>query len=252
MIPTGCNRLVANGAATAYISQHQSQTNGFVGEWARRTRSFFHPNRPSSRLSVAPFTDDRIIRETGLEARVAQIVGPVTEGLGYRLVRIRISGRDGLTLQIMAERADGTMAIEDCEKLSRDLSPVLDLKDPIDRTYRLEISSPGIDRPLVRRTDFQETVGQVAKIELARPIAGRKRFRGTIQAVDEQSLTLREDDAESDTDLPLGELAEARLVLTDAIIGEALRAERQRKKERAKAKKLARAADAPELIAKGD
>src|SRR5664279_1508765 len=93
-------------------------------------------------------TEPRLIVEPGLSARVASIAEPVIEQLGYRLVRVKISSADGCTVQIMAERPDGTMAVEDCETVSRALSPVLDLADPIERAYRLEVSSPGIDRPL--------------------------------------------------------------------------------------------------------
>ena len=99
--------------------------------------------------------DNRIIVEEGLEGRIAAIVEPVIEQLGYRLVRIRMSGLNGTTLQIMAERPDGTMTVEDCEAVSRGVSPVLDVEDPLDRAYHLEVSSPGIDRPLVRRQDFE-------------------------------------------------------------------------------------------------
>ena len=100
--------------------------------------------------------------------------------MGYRLVRIKISGEAGCTVQIMAERPDGTMQIEDCEAISRALSPVLDVADPIDRAYRLEISSPGIDRPLVRRSDFERYAGHLVKVEMAVAHQGRKRFRGLL------------------------------------------------------------------------
>src|SRR5262249_56102597 len=113
----------------------------------------------------------------GLSGGGAMIAEPVIEQLGYRLVRVRVSGAEGCTVQIMAERLDGTMTVEDCEAVSRALSPVLDVADPIDRAYRLEISSPGIDRPLVRKSDFERYAGHVAKIETAVPILGRKRFR---------------------------------------------------------------------------
>jgi len=198
------------------------------------------------------FRDDRIIKETGLEARIAQAIGPTVEGLGYRLVRIRLSSRDGLTLQIMAERPDGTMAIEDCEELSRNLSPVLDVADPIDRAYQLEVSSPGMDRPLVRRADFENAMGHVAKIELAQALDGRKRFRGTLTGLEENGVRLREEDAEEDVVLPLGDIAEAKLVLTDAIITESLRAEKKAKKERAKQARANRRNGASQSIETGD
>ena len=125
------------------------------------------------------FADEpRLITEPGRAARVAAIAEPVLAGLGYRLVRVRISGFAGCTVQIMAERPDGTMTIEDCEAASRALSPVLDVADPIEGSYRLEISSPGIDRPLVRESDFLRAVGHEARVEMAVAINGRKRFRG--------------------------------------------------------------------------
>src|SRR5918999_3056194 len=119
-------------------------------------------------------SERRLIAEQGVAARVAALVEPVLEGMGYRLVRVRISGLAGCTVQIMAERPDGAMSIEDCEAVSRALSPVLDVADPIDRAYRLEISSPGIDRPLVRRSDFERYAGHLLKVEMAVAIEGRK------------------------------------------------------------------------------
>src|ERR687895_1484789 len=120
-------------------------------------------------------SERRLIVEQGVAARIAAIAEPVLTGLGYRLVRVRISGLAGCTVQIMAERPDGSMTIEDCEAVSRTLSPVLDVADPIERAYRLEVSSPGIDRPLVRRSDFERYAGHLVKIELAVPLQGRKR-----------------------------------------------------------------------------
>ena len=124
--------------------------------------------------------EPRLVVEPGAAARVSAVAGPVLQGMGYRLVRIKISAEAGCTVQIMAERPDGTMQIEDCEAISRALSPVLDVADPIDRAYRLEISSPGIDRPLVRRSDFERYAGHLVKIEMAVAHQGRKRFRGLL------------------------------------------------------------------------
>eukprot|EP01035_Chromulina_nebulosa_P067529 gene67529-92503_t len=121
-------------------------------------------------------------------ARVSAIAGPVLQGMGYRLVRIKISGELGCTVQIMAERPDGTMLVEDCEAISHALSPVLDVADPIERAYRLEVSSPGIDRPLVRRTDFERYDGYLVKIEMAVPVGGRKRFRGLLGASESAAI----------------------------------------------------------------
>lgn len=172
-------------------------------------------------------TDRRLVTETGLAARVAAIAEPVLEGLGYRLVRVRVSGLSGCTVQIMAEKPDGTMKIEDCEAASRALSPVLDAADPVDRAYRLEISSPGLDRPLVRRSDFERYAHYVVKIEMSLPVEGRKRFRGTLLGLDGTSARIRPDDAKGDEAaelrLPIEDMAEIKLVLTDDLVAESLR-----------------------------
>ena len=180
--------------------------------------------------------EERIITETGLEARIAHIVEPVAAGLGYRLVRIKLSAMNGTTLQIMAERPDGAMTVDDCERLSRDLSPVLDVEDPMERAYHLEVSSPGIDRPLVRRSDFERWSGHVAKVELNRPVDGRKRFKGTLAGLDGDGVRL-ELEAKSALAGPeivtvaLADIGEARLVLTDALVRETLRKEKRKLKE---------------------
>jgi ribosome maturation factor RimP len=169
--------------------------------------------------------EPRIIAETGIEARLAHIVEPVVEGLGYRLVRVKMSAMNGATLQIMAEKPDGSMTVEDCEILSRDISPALDVDDPIERAYHLEVSSPGIDRPLVRRSDFQRWAGHQAKVELTRLLNGRKRFRGALAGVDGDDVLIdvaREGGAPERVALPVADLAEARLVLTDDLIRESL------------------------------
>jgi ribosome maturation factor RimP len=138
------------------------------------------------------FADEpRLITEPGRSARVAALVEPVLAALGYRLVRVRVSAFAGCTVQIMAERPDGTMAIEDCEAASRALSPVLDAADPIEGQYRLEISSPGIDRPLVRRSDFDRYAGHVAYVEMLAPVDGRRRFRGELIGADGGSVRIR-------------------------------------------------------------
>jgi ribosome maturation factor RimP len=185
--------------------------------------------------------EPRLIAEQGIAARVAAISEPVLAGIGYRLVRVKISGLDGCTVQIMAERPDGTMTVEDCEAVSRALSPVLDVADPIDRPYRLEVSSPGMDRPLVRRSDFARFVGHRIKVEMATAINERRRFRGVLLGVEDDAARLRHDDAtpgEADeVVLPIEEMAEAKLVLTDSLIAESLRrgkaAERAARRQRA-------------------
>jgi len=171
--------------------------------------------------------EPRLVVEPGMAARVSAVAAPVLQGMGYRLVRIKISGESGCTVQIMAERPDGSMQIEDCEAISRALSPVLDVADPIDRAYRLEVSSPGIDRPLVRRSDFERYAGHLVKIEMAVAHQGRKRFRGTLDGVEGATIRLRRDDvrAEEETDvlLVMEDIADARLILTDELIAESMR-----------------------------
>ena len=171
--------------------------------------------------------EPRLVVEPGVAARVAAVAAPVLQGMGYRLVRIKVSGEAGCTVQIMAERPDGTMQIEDCEAISKALSPVLDIADPIQRAYRLEISSPGIDRPLVRRTDFERYAGHLAKIEMAVPHEGRKRFRGKLDGVDGSGIRIVRDDTRADQEpvvtLPLEDIASANLVLTDELIAESMR-----------------------------
>lgn len=171
--------------------------------------------------------DERLIRESGVAARVAAVVEPVLQGLGYRLVRATVSGRNGCTVQVMAERPDGTMTVDDCEAVSHAISPALDVADPVRSAYHLEVSSPGIDRPLVRLEDFSRWAGHVAKIAMETPLDGRKRFRGTLLGVEGEAARLIRDDAlpgeEAEVRLPVANMAEAHLVLTDALIDEALR-----------------------------
>jgi ribosome maturation factor RimP len=180
-------------------------------------------------------SEPRLIVEQGVAARVAAIAEPVLEGLGYRLVRVRMSGLDGCTLQIMAERPDGTMTVEDCETVSRALSPVLDVADPIDRAYRLEVSSPGMDRPLVRRSDFERHAGHQLKVEMTAAIAGRRRFRGVLLGTEGDAARIRRDDAAPDETtevlLPIEDMAEAKLVLTEALIAESLRRSKEQLKK---------------------
>jgi ribosome maturation factor RimP len=189
-------------------------------------------------------TEPRLIVEPGLPARVAAIAEPVIESLGYRLVRVKVSGAEGCTVQIMAERPDGSMAVEDCETVSRALSPVLDVADPIERAYRLEISSPGIDRPLVRKSDFDRYAGHLAKFEMEIPVNGRKRFRGELAGTEGDAARIRRDDTEAGEDveilLPIGDMSEARLLLTDELVTEALRKGKAAEREARAARKQER------------
>jgi ribosome maturation factor RimP len=186
-------------------------------------------------------TEPRLIVEPGLPARVAAIAEPVIEGLGYRLVRVKVSASEGCTVQIMAEQPDGSMTVEDCEAISRALSPVFDVSDPVDRAYRLEISSPGIDRPLVRRSDFDRFAGHLVRIEMEIPVDGRKRFRGQLAGtVGDIARLTRDDDAEGEAAevlLPIEEMSEANLVLTDELVTQALRREKHAKRAAREARK---------------
>jgi ribosome maturation factor RimP len=189
-------------------------------------------------------SEPRLITEPGLSARVAAVAEPVIEALGYRLVRAKVSSADGCTVQIMAERPDGSMTVEDCEVVSRALSPVLDVADLIERAYRLEISSPGIDRPLVRKSDFERYAGHLARIEMAVPINGRKRFRGLLGGTEGGAARLTRDDTEAgeaaEILLPIDEMSEAKLVLTDELVTLALRREKAAKREAKAAKRQER------------
>ena len=172
-------------------------------------------------------SDARIIIETGAEAKVANIIEPEIEDLGYRLVRVKLSNINGATLQIMVERPDGSMNVAGCEEVSRAISPILDIEDPISQAYHLEISSPGIDRPLVRLSDFVTWAGYTAKLETHQMINGRKRYKGMIISVEDNDITfLREapgEDEEPNFILPIGEIKDAKLVMSDDLITEALK-----------------------------
>jgi ribosome maturation factor RimP len=182
---------------------------------------------------VEGLDEARLIEDPGASRRLVRIAEPVLRDLGYRLVRVKISSAPGATLQIMAERPDGTMSIEDCERLSQALSPAFDVEEPMAQAYRLEISSPGIDRPLVRESDFLRAVGHEARVEMAVAINGRKRFRGRIEAVAPgpdgpaaRMLLIGDDKTERHVELPIRAMAEARLVLTDDLIRATLRREK--------------------------
>ena len=207
---------------------------------------------------IAPFEkapegldEVRLIVESGQARRIAEIVDGPLRSVGYRVVRVKLSGAASPILQIMAEKPDGTMSVEDCEAASTAISPHLDLEDPITAPYRLEMSSPGIDRPLVRESDFQRAVGHEARIELERPLEGRKRFRGEIEAVEriegQLAVDLRlaaEGGAEETVArLAVADMAEARLVLTEALIRDSLHREKRQIKD---AKDEARRAKAAE------
>jgi ribosome maturation factor RimP len=174
--------------------------------------------------------EPRLITETGIDARVAAIVEPVIVGMGYQLVRVKLTSQNGTTLQIMAEKPDGTMTVNDCEALSMAISPVLDVEDPIDKAYNLEMSSPGIDRPMVRKGDFRKWTGHLIKCETSVMVEGRKRFRGKITSVTDDGFVLDREqtsrDEAGEITIPFSALAEAKLILTDDLIRDALKADK--------------------------
>jgi ribosome maturation factor RimP len=188
---------------------------------------------PAAVAPIEGLDEARLIGDSGPGERVGRIAAPVLRDLGYRLIRIKISAAEGATIQIMAERPDGTMSIEDCEAISVALSPVFDIEEPIAQAYRLEVSSPGIDRPLVRESDFARAIGHEARVEMAVLVNGRKRFRGRLAGVASgpdgpaaRVALIAEDKSEIEVELPIRAMAEARLVLTDDLIRAALRREK--------------------------
>ena len=176
---------------------------------------------------IGELDEPRLITENGNASRVGRIVAPMLESMGFRLVRVKISGLNGCTVQIMAERPDGMLSVRDCESISRAVSPLLDVEDPITIAYHLEISSSGIDRPLVRVSDFRRWIGFDTRIEMSVPQDGRKRYRGILLAVEGETVTISIPDApEGSPDraaLAIRDMSEARLVLTDAVVEESLR-----------------------------
>lgn len=180
---------------------------------------------------AATSPEPRLIVETGLDRRVADIIEPVLAAMDFRLVRVRLMNQNGQTLQVMAEKNDGTMTVEGCEAVSMAISPVLDVEDPIPGAYHLEVSSPGIDRPMVRKSDFTRWLGHLVKLETSVILDGRKRFRGRIASADENGFTVERSDIaygeSAVVTVPFTALAEAKLILTDDLIRDALQADKK-------------------------
>ena len=198
----------------------------FVWEMAiGRSRSAEHLILARLKTVSSAISEARFISETGVAAEVATLIEAPLADLGFRLVRVTVSGRNGTTVQVMAERPDGTMTVEDCVQVSRNISPLMDAHDLISGQYALEISSPGIDRPLARVSDFDAWAGHEAKIEMKELVEGRKRFRGLLngRSGDDVSVTLTEDQGGGTVTLPISGISEARLVLTDELIRDTLR-----------------------------
>ncbi|AQS46607.1 MULTISPECIES: ribosome maturation factor RimP [Thioclava] len=166
-----------------------------------------------------------LIAKTAIDRRLAEIVTPVIEGLGFELVRLRLQGGKTATLQIMADRPDGGIVVDDCAAISTAVSAALDVEDPIEDKYTLEVSSPGIDRPLTRFKDFDIWEGYEAKIETSEQIDGRKRFKGILRGTEGSEILIELDENGEDVviGLQFDWLADAKLVLTDELIDEMLR-----------------------------
>ncbi|GHF02627.1 ribosome maturation factor RimP [Aliiroseovarius zhejiangensis] len=166
-----------------------------------------------------------LVAKAAIDRRLAEIVQPVIEGMGFELVRLRLMGGKTPTLQIMAERPDGGIEVDECADISTAVSAVLDVEDPIEDNYTLEVGSPGIDRPLTRLKDFQDWNGYVAKIETSELIDGRKRFKGELAGVEGNEILIEiENQGETVTiGLDFDWLSEAKLVLTDDLIRDVLR-----------------------------
>ena len=166
-----------------------------------------------------------LIAKTAIDRRLAEIVGPVIEGLGFELVRIRLMGGKIHTLQIMADRPEGGIVVEDCATISTAVSAVLDVEDPLEDEYVLEVSSPGIDRPLTRLKDFSMWEGYEARIETSELIDGRRRFKGLLAGTEGDEVLIEIEEAGEDVTIGLrfDWLSDAKLILTDELIAEMLR-----------------------------
>ena len=171
--------------------------------------------------------NERFIRETGQAADIAALALPVLEEVGFDLVRVRITGQDGATVQIMIERPEGAIAVEDCAQVSRRLSPLLDAHDPMPGGYNLEVSSPGMDRPLVRPRDLIAWAGHQAKVELKELVDGRRRFKGEIVGFEDGELLLKVEldgyDKAQTIGLNVGMIEEAKLMVKNTAIKRALK-----------------------------
>ena len=162
-----------------------------------------------------------LVAKAAIDRRLAEIITPVIEGMGFELVRVRLMGGKSKTVQVMTERADGGIEVEDCARISTAISATLDVEDPIEDAYTLEVSSPGIDRPLTRLKDFETWQGYEAKLETTELVAGRRRFKGELAGVEGDEVLIEVD--EGTIGLKFDWLSDAKLVLTDELIRDMLR-----------------------------
>lgn len=180
------------------------------------------------------------MQKSPLIKKIERTIGPMTESMGYELVRVLLvgAGSGRPTLQIMAERPDGTMLIDDCSRLSQAVSALLDVENAIEEAYYLEVSSPGIDRPLTRMKDFERYAGFEAKVELSAPIDRQKKFKGVLKGTEGKDTVLFLTDQGVDVSFPFSAVERAKLVLTDDLVRAAMKAEKDREKaEKAEKKK---------------
>ncbi len=182
---------------------------------------------PRARFFVFGTRMTDLIAKTAIDRRLAEIVTPTIEGLGFELVRIRLMGGQKRVLQIMADRPEGGIEVEDCAKISTAVSAVLDVEDPLEDAYVLEVSSPGIDRPLTRLKDFDAWRGWEARIETTELIDGRRRFKGILQGTEEDEVLIEIEGPKGEEPITIGLkfdwLSDAKLILTDELITEMLR-----------------------------
>ncbi len=197
-----------------------------VGFWEWAAAHFFVGRIVHAMTWTATTPDGAPDGQRQLISRIEASIEPAIKALGFNLVRVKLSGSRNKTLQVMAERIEGSMDVEDCAELSLAVSAVLDVEDHIQGAYVLEVSSPGIDRPLVRREDFERFSGHMVKIELEAPLDGRKRFRGRIKGVCDRTVKLELDNdpaAQTEVALPFDAIKDARLLLDDELIQADLR-----------------------------
>lgn len=217
--------LKGNGAYTALNIAAASLASGTPTGFSGGPRGSFFDSAPAG----APVETDGLtspavntmIAKAPIDQRLATLLQPSIEGMGYELVRLRLMGGKRVTLQIMAERPDGTMEVDDCADLSRNISAILDVEDPIEGEFTLEVSSPGIDRPLTRLSDFARWEGYEVKLETGEMIEGQKRFKGILVGTEDNDVLIEIDQGTIGLDFDW--LVDAKLVLTDDLITESLR-----------------------------